>query len=200
MEVNYVFMASASTGFGETGIFAAIGDPFNLSGGGGSFTLQVGDPVGPGTGSNIPEPSTLALLGLSLFLISSPRAEDSAPQERFAKSWLVTLGQPSQQAMTPMDLSDISDLLGYAAAGLVLVTFSVRSLNALRSAAIASNLMFIAYAATADLMPVLILHALLLPLNVWRLRQDFTSTQGTREPLLKQGSHAWYSSIQSRLL
>jgi hypothetical protein len=91
--------------------------------------------------------------------------------------------------MTPMDLSDISDLLGYAAAGLVLVTFSVRSLNALRSVAIASNLMFIAYAATADLMPVLILHALLLPLNVWRLRQDLTSNQGTREPLLKPRSH-----------
>ena len=72
LEVNYDFLASAKTGFGETGIFAAIGDPFNLSGGGGSFTLQVGDPVGPGTGSggSIPEPSTLALLGLSLFLIS----------------------------------------------------------------------------------------------------------------------------------
>jgi len=91
--------------------------------------------------------------------------------------------------MTPMDISDFSDLLGYAAAGLVLVTFSVRSLNALRSVAIASNLMFIAYAATAHLMPVLILHALLLPLNVWRLRQDFTSNQGTREPLLKERSH-----------
>jgi hypothetical protein len=91
--------------------------------------------------------------------------------------------------MTSMELSDISDLLGYAAAGLVLVTFSVRSLNALRSVAIASNLMFIAYAATADLMPVLILHALLLPLNVWRLRQDLTSNPGTREPLLKPRSH-----------
>ena len=99
-----------------------------------------------------------------------------------------------------MELSNISDLLGYAAAGLVLVAFSLRSITALRSAAIASNVMFIAYAATAHLMPVLILHALLLPLNVWRLRQEFTSNQGAREPLLKQGSHAWYSSIQSRLL
>ena len=62
-----------------------------------------------------------------------------------------------------MELSNISDLLGYAAAGLVLVEFSLRSITALRSAAIASNEMFIAYAATAHLMPVLILHALLLP-------------------------------------
>jgi hypothetical protein len=92
--------------------------------------------------------------------------------------------------MTSMGLSDISDLLGYAAAALVLVAFSLRSINALRSAAIASNLMFIAYAATAHLMPVLILHALLLPLNVWRLRQDFTSNQGAREAPLEQRSRA----------
>lgn len=90
--------------------------------------------------------------------------------------------------MTPPDLSAISEVLGYAAAGLVFVTFSMRSLNALRSVAIASNLMFIAYAVTAHLMPVLILHALLLPLNVWRLRQDFTSNQGTREPLPKHSN------------
>src|SRR5262245_32788811 len=72
-----------------------------------------------------------------------------------------------------MGLPDASDLLGYAAAGLVLIAFYVRSLRALRSVAIASNVMFIAYAAAAHLAPVLILHALLLPLNVWRLRQDF---------------------------
>jgi hypothetical protein len=82
-----------------------------------------------------------------------------------------------------------SDLLGYAAAGLVLLTFSVRSIAALRSVAIASNLMFIAYAALAHLLPVLILHALLLPLNVWRLRQDLASNEDTREPTLKQCSH-----------
>lgn len=63
----------------------------------------------------------------------------------------------------------MTELLGYAAAGLVLATFSVRSITALRSVAIASNLMFIAYAAAEGLPPVLALHALLLPLNVWRL-------------------------------
>jgi hypothetical protein len=83
-----------------------------------------------------------------------------------------------------------SDLLGYAAAGLVLVTFSVRSIAALRSVAIASNLMFIAYAALAHLLPVLILHALLLPLNVWRLRQDLASHGSVHEPMPKQCAHA----------
>ena len=69
-EFTYEFFAAASTGFGETGIFAAIGDPFNLSVGGGRFELQVGDPIGPGPGQGLPEPSTSAMLGLGLFLLS----------------------------------------------------------------------------------------------------------------------------------
>lgn len=64
-----------------------------------------------------------------------------------------------------------SDLLGYMAAGLVLVTFLAQSMSTLRAVAIASNVMFIAYALVAWLPPVLVLHALLLPLNVWRLWQ-----------------------------
>lgn len=64
-----------------------------------------------------------------------------------------------------------SDLLGYMAAGLVLVTFLAQSMTTLRAIAIASNVMFIAYALLAWLPPVLVLHALLLPLNAWRLWQ-----------------------------
>jgi hypothetical protein len=85
LEVNYVFIASAKTGFGETGVFAAIGDPFNLNGGGGRLTLQVGDAVDPGPGSGIPEPGTLALLGLSLFLICVSKAGDSGRHGRSAR-------------------------------------------------------------------------------------------------------------------
>jgi hypothetical protein len=64
-----------------------------------------------------------------------------------------------------------SDLLGYAAAALVLLTFLAQSMHTLRAVAIASNVLFIAYALLADLPPVLLLHALLLPLNAWRLWQ-----------------------------
>jgi hypothetical protein len=63
------------------------------------------------------------------------------------------------------------DVLGYAAAALVLMAFSLRSLVALRAVAIGSNLMFIAYAYGAHLHPVLVLHAALLPVNLWRLWQ-----------------------------
>jgi hypothetical protein len=74
-------------------------------------------------------------------------------------------------ATTITQLLKTPDLLGYAAAGLMLITFSARSITALRTVAIASNLMFIAYAFAARLPPVLVLHLLLLPLNVWRLWQ-----------------------------
>ena len=70
------------------------------------------------------------------------------------------------------DLSPhVVDVLGYAAAALVLLAFSLQSLIALRTVAIASNLMFIAYALGAHLPPVLVLHAVLLPVNLFRLRQ-----------------------------
>ena len=65
----------------------------------------------------------------------------------------------------------LTELLGYLAAGLVLATFSARSITVLRMLAIASNVLFIAYAACAHLPPVLILHTLLLPINLLRLRQ-----------------------------
>lgn len=68
------------------------------------------------------------------------------------------------------DLS-ISDGIGFSAAGLVLVTFCMRSMRALRWVAIASNVAFIAYAYLEGLAPVLLLHALLLPVNICRLVQ-----------------------------
>ena len=74
-------------------------------------------------------------------------------------------------------LHDLPDLLGFAAAGLVLLTFYVRSGSAMRAVAITSNLLFIAYAGTQGLLPVLVLHALLLPLNVWRLCELATAVR-----------------------
>ena len=59
--------------------------------------------------------------------------------------------------------------IGYLAASLVLATFCMKSMDALRLAAIASNLAFIAYGYFGHLAPVLLLHALLLPINIYRL-------------------------------
>ena len=82
-------------------------------------------------------------------------------------------GNPGLEGLPNMiDLLSLSDLLGYVASLLVLVTFSAQSITKLRIVAMASNLMFIAYAVAAGLPPVLLLHVLLLPLNAWRLWQE----------------------------
>jgi hypothetical protein len=77
-------------------------------------------------------------------------------------------------------MSDLSiiDGVGFGAAGLVLATFCMRSMNALRWVAIASNVAFIAYGYLGHLAPVLLLHALLLPVNIYRL----TQLRGTHLP------------------
>jgi CRP/FNR family transcriptional regulator, cyclic AMP receptor protein len=64
------------------------------------------------------------------------------------------------------------DTLGWLASALVLATFCMRGMVALRLTAIASNLAFIAYGSLAGIDPVLLLHVLLLPLNAARLVQE----------------------------
>jgi CRP/FNR family cyclic AMP-dependent transcriptional regulator len=61
------------------------------------------------------------------------------------------------------------DGLGFLAAGLVLGTFCMKRLVALRGMAIASNLAFILYGHIAGIEPVLVLHLILLPVNIIRL-------------------------------
>jgi hypothetical protein len=61
------------------------------------------------------------------------------------------------------------ELVGYLASALVFATFYARAIPALRLVAIASNVAFIAYGHLGGLMPIMLLHAGLLPLNAWRL-------------------------------
>ncbi len=63
------------------------------------------------------------------------------------------------------------DAIGYLAASLVLATFSMQSMISLRLVGLISNLAFIAYGYLGNLTPVLVLHALLLPVNACRLAQ-----------------------------
>jgi hypothetical protein len=65
----------------------------------------------------------------------------------------------------------LTNVVGFAAAGLVLATFCMTSMSTLRCVAIASNLAFIGYGYLGGLAPILLLHALLLPVNVYRLAQ-----------------------------
>ena len=61
------------------------------------------------------------------------------------------------------------ELSGYIASGLVLAAFYMKDMVPLRIAALGSNLAFIAYGLALGLTPIWLLHALLVPLNAWRL-------------------------------
>jgi len=65
----------------------------------------------------------------------------------------------------------VSELFGYAASLLVFVAFYMKGMVPLRVVAIASNIAFITYAWIDGLMPILVLHGALLPLNLLRLLQ-----------------------------
>ena len=63
----------------------------------------------------------------------------------------------------------LNELWGFVACSLVLATFAMGSMRRLRFVAILSNIAFIYYAAALGLLPIFVLHAILLPLNLWRL-------------------------------
>lgn len=63
----------------------------------------------------------------------------------------------------------LNELWGFVACSLVLATFAMKSMRRLRFVAILSNIAFIYYAAALGLLPIFLLHAILLPLNLWRL-------------------------------
>jgi hypothetical protein len=69
------------------------------------------------------------------------------------------------------ELMSRADLLGWIAVIFTLAAFSMRTMRPLRVAAIGANLFFIAYAYLEGAVPILALHAVLLPFNVVRLWQ-----------------------------
>jgi hypothetical protein len=63
----------------------------------------------------------------------------------------------------------MTNVLGYAASIAVLATFLMPTMLPLRFVAILSNILFLLYGYSANIPPVLFLHATLLPINVVRL-------------------------------
>jgi hypothetical protein len=70
------------------------------------------------------------------------------------------------------------DVVGWVASAAVLATFCMNTMMPLRVLAIISNVLFCAFGAGARIYPVLILHAILLPVNVVRLAQIRRLVQG----------------------
>ncbi len=63
------------------------------------------------------------------------------------------------------------ELIGWAAAVMTFIAYSMKTMLPLRMAAIASNVLFIVYGMMADATPILALHTALLPFNLFRLVQ-----------------------------
>ena len=61
------------------------------------------------------------------------------------------------------------DLAGYIASSLVFLTFYMKGMIPLRLVALCSNVAFLVYAGTLHLLPIVILHGALIPVNVHRL-------------------------------
>jgi len=68
-----------------------------------------------------------------------------------------------------MTFASTVPFFGYLASALVFATFFMRSRVRMRQVALASNVAFITYGIVGSLLPLVILHSLLLPLNLWRL-------------------------------
>lgn len=63
----------------------------------------------------------------------------------------------------------MTNALGYAASCAVLASFLMRTMLPLRLVAILSNILFVAFGYVQHIHPILLLHAVLLPINSWQL-------------------------------
>ena len=77
--------------------------------------------------------------------------------------------------------SALVDGVGYLAAALTLSVFYMRTMIPLRCLGIAANCAFIIYGGLAGVYPNLVLHAILLPLNVIRLREMLLLVRKVKE-------------------
>jgi len=73
------------------------------------------------------------------------------------------------------------DEVGYLASGLVITAFCMKNIVSLRVAAIGSNIAFLVYGIGLGLVPVWVLHAILLPINGWRLWQSLLSRRDRKK-------------------
>jgi len=74
--------------------------------------------------------------------------------------------------------------IGFIASALVLAAFGMKDMVNLRIVAICSNFAFIGYALILHLLPILVLHIILLPLNGWRLAQALNQSNYAGLPMV----------------
>lgn len=92
------------------------------------------------------------------------------------------------------------EILGFVAAAFVLTTFLMRTMLLLRVLGICGNIAFITYGWLAGLMPVVLLHLILLPVNLYRLVELIRLVRAARNEAAAVSDLSWlipYSTISS---
>lgn len=91
-----------------------------------------------------------------------------------------------------------AETIGYLASMLVFLTFCMKTMIPLRTAAIASNVAFVAYAYVEGLYPVLALHLILLPLNIHRTLQMVRLAKQVEEAAKGELSIEWLKPFMKK--
>jgi len=92
----------------------------------------------------------------------------------------------------------IPEILGYLATAFNIAAYSMRTMIPLRILAIMSNAVFIVYGAMGGIYPVLVLHAILLPLNAYRLRQMVRLVRSIKHADMGDMQTEWLKPFMAR--
>src|SRR3569833_3013381 len=92
---------------------------------------------------------------------------------------LCSRGPPFAVREGSMDFSPVESV-GYVGAVFALATFAMKTIIPLRVFGIASNVTFLVYGYAHTIYPTLVVNAILLPLNGWRLYEMNTQTRQVR--------------------
>jgi len=86
----------------------------------------------------------------------------------------------------------VIEIIGWLAAGFTLLTYSQKTMMRLRITGVMANILFITWALAVGVLPPLILHVCLLPLNLYRLLQILRMKREAEDARLGQVSPlAW---------
>ena len=88
--------------------------------------------------------------------------------------------------------------IGFVAAGLVIATLSMRTMVPLRIVGIASNCAFVTYGILFGSVPTVVLHTILLPLNIYRLREMLNLVKQVKLAAQGDMSMDWLKPFMSK--
>jgi CRP/FNR family cyclic AMP-dependent transcriptional regulator len=96
------------------------------------------------------------------------------------------------------NLTNWVEVIGYVAVGLTIATYSMKTMIPLRISGIGANILFILFGYFAPVYPQLILHSVLLPLNIIRLRQMLILVEQVKSSADSDLSMDWLHPFTSK--